>query len=551
MKSNPPQARKAVQLLANHSLWIIVLMLSGITMLHYLTPQIRVLSPQVETFLSRHAVERIIFILPIAGATLAFGQAGGLVTLTLTVLIMLPRVLFLSPYPLDALIETAATAIVGYLVVWMIEIQENEKRLRQKAVEKLAAVNAIALTIGQSLDLDEILSKALDGILNDMEVCGPNPGGAIFLLNWEDQSLSLRIQQLSPEWAQDAENIVRTHLADLLAHPGQVIVGDRNNLAHSPECPPPPGKERNGKKTYGKSGLWAGEPRVPDDQSFRSRVPADWEEWAPYVVVPLVARDRLLGAMLLGLQPIFEPQDSQLLASIGSQVGVAVENARLYENLRFYVREITRAQENERQRIAQELHDETIQTLVAISRRLEALTTGEDQIPAPVIGALERLQNLTSSAVAGIRRFVQDLRPSVLDHLGLTAALGSLVDDLVEKEGIDARLVLRGETKRLQPEEELALFRIVQEALNNVRRHSGASQATVELDFRSDSAIHIAIRDNGRGFPIPERINDLMARGRLGLVGMRERARNLGGTLSVQSGIGQGTTVLVDLPLQR
>ena len=116
--------------IASYPFWIVVAMLVAIALLHYLTPQIRFLSPSVNAFLSRHAVERILFLAPIASATFAFGQMGGLISLSFSVLIMLPRTLWLSPSPVDALAETAATAVVGYLVTWMIEFQSREKALR-------------------------------------------------------------------------------------------------------------------------------------------------------------------------------------------------------------------------------------------------------------------------------------------------------------------------------------------------------------------------------------------------------------------------------------
>ena len=142
------------------SLWILGAMLIGLGFIHYFTPQIRIL-PFALTPLGRHAVERIIFILPMAGATFAFGQVGGIVTLALAVLIMLPRAIFISPTPVDALIEIIAVSFVGYLVIWMIETQEREKRLRQEAVLRLKQLNEIAEEITSELELDRILPKVL------------------------------------------------------------------------------------------------------------------------------------------------------------------------------------------------------------------------------------------------------------------------------------------------------------------------------------------------------------------------------------------------------
>ena len=129
--------------------WIVGTTLVLCALFHYFTPlSLLALAPFP---LTRQAVGRIIFILPVTGAVFAFGRAGGLVTLAIAILIMLPRVFLLSPYPGDALIETIGIAIVGYLIIWMIETQEREKRLRQKAVSRLRAINAITTIVTESL----------------------------------------------------------------------------------------------------------------------------------------------------------------------------------------------------------------------------------------------------------------------------------------------------------------------------------------------------------------------------------------------------------------
>jgi two-component system sensor histidine kinase DegS len=129
------------------------------------------------------------------------------------------------------------------------------------------------------------------------------------------------------------------------------------------------------------------------------------------------------------------------------------------------------------------------------------------------------------------------------------AAVEGLTSDLTEKDKIETEVKVTGEAKRLVPEEELVLFRIAQEALSNVRRHSGASRVTVHVEFWPRQ-VRVTIHDNGHGFNAPERINDLASTGKLGLLGMQDRARTLGGTLTVQSEPGQGTVVVVEVPLQ-
>jgi signal transduction histidine kinase len=216
--------------------------------------------------------------------------------------------------------------------------------------------------------------------------------------------------------------------------------------------------------------------------------------------------------------------------------------------LRFYVRQITKAEEDERKRIARELHDDTAQALIDLSRRLDNLATSREQLSETVVRRLEGFQELIDSILRGIRRFSRDLRPSVLDDLGLLPALEWLTANLMDEEGIKTELKVHGDRRRLPPEAELALFRIVQEALSNVRRHSQASRVVTVVEF-GEGGVRITVDDNGQGFELPGRTGDLATTGRLGLIGMHERARLLDGTLTVRSEPGGGTIVTVDVPV--
>lgn len=160
---------------------------------------------------------------------------------------------------------------------------------------------------------------------------------------------------------------------------------------------------------------------------------------------------------------------------------------------------------------------------------------------------LEELRQMTEGILQGVRRFSQDLRPPTLDDLGLLPTLEGLITSLMEQDGIEAELRVVGTQRRLPPEVELVLFRIAQEALNNVKKHSTASKVVTTVEF-TNGQVRITISDNGRGFELPDRTGDLAATGKLGLIGMQERAQLLGGTLTVRSELGQGTTVVVDVP---
>jgi signal transduction histidine kinase len=223
----------------------------------------------------------------------------------------------------------------------------------------------------------------------------------------------------------------------------------------------------------------------------------------------------------------------------------------MQENLRFYLSQVLKAQEAERVRIARELHDDTAQALTGLSRRLDmlvdTLASSGNQVTDEIPKGLEELREQSDGILEGVRRFSRDLRPSVLDDLGLLPALKWLATDLEEQHGIAANIRVLGEQHRLPDEAELALFRIAQEALNNVGKHSDASAVEVTLDFTGGNIVMI-VADDGKGFDIPPSTSDLAASGKLGILGMQERVRLLGGSLAVDSEPGAGTSVVVRVP---
>jgi len=174
--------------------WAVVALLTITTLLHYLTPQTRLLLSPLGVFLSRHAIERVIFVLPMAIATFAFRQRGGLITLALAVLIMLPRAIWISPRPADAFVEIATAAVVGFFVIWMIEAQAREKALHQEAISRLSAINAVSTIVTRSLELKQILNAALGKVLEATDA----EAGMIFRLDRQSQELALAAHLFSP-----------------------------------------------------------------------------------------------------------------------------------------------------------------------------------------------------------------------------------------------------------------------------------------------------------------------------------------------------------------
>lgn len=225
------------------------------------------------------------------------------------------------------------------------------------------------------------------------------------------------------------------------------------------------------------------------------------------------------------------------------------EERQLHENMNYYVQQITRAQEDERKRIARELHDDAASLLLVLLRQLDSIESHpRRRLPESLKQELEELRKKALSALEGVRRCAQDLRPRILDDLGLIAALEWMADNLWKKYCIQFKVETTGKEKVLPAEVQLLLFRIAQEAISNIRKHSQASKATITLDFK-DSKVRLTVSDNGRGFDVSGRVEALASSGKLGILGMYERAHLLGGMLKIQSQSGKGTKVIAEVPV--
>ncbi len=217
-------------------------------------------------------------------------------------------------------------------------------------------------------------------------------------------------------------------------------------------------------------------------------------------------------------------------------------------NLRYYLQQITRAQEEERKRIARELHDDTAQALYALTRQVDNFVRANTNLPADNVSFLEDLGKQISKVLQDLRRFSQDLRPPMLDDLGLLATLRWLVSESREQCGIKVDLKVVGAERRLSPEAEFTLFRIVQEAVRNIERHSQALKAEVKVEF-GEGKTRVSVSDNGKGFKLSGSLVDLVRTGKLGLAGMEERVRLLNGSIKIESEPGKGTTVMIEIPI--
>jgi len=256
--------------------------------------------------------------------------------------------------------------------------------------------------------------------------------------------------------------------------------------------------------------------------------------------IPLYAQEKKLGVMNVaspGWRSL-SPEDLKLLYTIGDLLSIAVERAGLF------ARSTRLGAVEERNRLAREIHDTLAQGLTATALQLESadalLDAGSERAHEP----LRRALSLTRSNLEEARRSVLDLRASPLEGRPLSEAINALVERWEAETGIAVRYRAVNGSRPLPPSVEAALYRICQEALTNVARHAGAERATVRLVATPDR-VRLVVEDDGRGFDASEVPED-----RHGIVGMRERAEVLGGTLEVRSGPGEGTRIEATVPLE-
>jgi PAS domain S-box-containing protein len=641
--------------------WIILAIMTFGALIYYADhiPWLQTILPQAPFQLARYSTYRILSIIPVAYAAFAFRWQGGVITAVLIGLALTPRAIFFSSPISAAVTETIAFFFISLLVTWLIHRQQHAVQQLEKAKEelqtnvtvikenekRLAALNRISSTVSESLELNTVLSSAIDNVVDVMQA----DVAWIFLLDEKSGELSLATHRGSSE--ELSRGVDKLKLGE----------GFNGRVAQS------------------------GEPLYVEDASQDPRLTREVVskfQLHSTLIVPVSSKGKVNGTLCIAMRRYrqFLPEEVELLTAMGNQISVAVENAHLYQqqqvtaqqlriseeryrglfenasdaifvcsttariisvnraceqltgytrkeltsiaiyelfsgeskekikrifsenleqapvggiedarltrkngteaylelrvspmlrrnmviglqvitqdvteekqlrrNMEYYIKQVTRAQEDERLRIARELHDDTAQVLATLSRSLDSLITGEKTLKKSSIERLKKLHEMANSTLEGVRRFSQDLRPSILDDLGLVPALEWLITDLEKNNRITTKVEISGSRHRLTPEIELTVFRIVQEVLSNIRRHSQATSVAMSLDFGAD-ALTLLISDNGQGFSIPRRTSDLALSGKLGIIGMRERARLIGGTLIVQSEKDVGTTVTLRIP---
>jgi signal transduction histidine kinase len=282
------------------------------------------------------------------------------------------------------------------------------------------------------------------------------------------------------------------------------------------------------------------------------------EEMADVIAVPLLAKSGVMGSLVLEQHQAaarFTRSDIPFIEALARQLGVAIENVRLYEELQRrdalrgqLLRRAISAQEEERQRIARELHDETGQALTALAVGLGGVEGTLDTDPDLARQQLGQLKELSMRALEELRQLVADLRPSLLDDLGLVPALRWYAKHYQETLPTQVSIEVSGDRRRLPQEIETVLFRIAQEALSNIARHAAAGHAVIRLEY-GPSQVTLITQDDGKGFEPEQVLGPQATRGGWGLVGIQERVTLAGGHFEVQSQPGAGTTLTVQIPI--
>ncbi len=355
---------------------------------------------------------------------------------------------------------------------------------KQNQQRELQTLLDVAAAASSSLDLNEMLTTTLDRLVDLVDA---SRAGVMIVNQSELEPLMLRPERpISPE-----------DMAELL-QASQAVVDSGRPLIVNPD----------------------------KDRGYLE----------PGAFIPLRLRDRVLGLLgIIGPEGTrFDPDQVALFQSIADQLAVAVENARLYEQAE------EAAAAAERNRLASELHDAVTQTLFSASLIADVLPRIWEKDAAQGQKKLAELRELTQGALAEMRTLLLELRPAALTESNLGNLMQQLIQGLSGRSRLPISLTIEGE-RPLPPETQIALYRIVQEALHNVIKHAAASQVMVKLTF-SPQAVDLAVRDDGRGF-------ETISPHSLGIGIMQERAEKIGANITISSQIGDGTTVTVHCPL--
>ncbi len=402
-----------------------------------------------------------------------------------------------------------------------------ERELEREILRRhyhLDSINRVSSAVSGLDNLQAILNVALDTVL---QIIGGSVGG-ILLLDEKTQKWCYKVHRgLSAKYATEISVPTGEGIAGKVAQTGQPTLLE--NISRNP------------------------------DVAFPALISA--EGLKGFISVPLKAKERVVGVMNVASHSAgkFALDDMYLLNSIACQLGTAIEQAKLNTELsegnqryQMLLQQALNVQEQERKRIARDLHDETSQQLTALTLNLQAVNEmiemGQFK-DAEIKEILKKTQAIAVHAGTEVNKLIRELRPTLLDTLGLPAAIRHVAADL-DSQGINVSTSFHKMEQRLPAESELALFRITQEAMSNILRHSEARNAAVRIECAADKCI-LHVEDDGKGFDVSE-ITSIDRRGRgAGLYGMKERVKLVGGICSIDSQPGKGTKIIATIPIVR
>jgi signal transduction histidine kinase len=422
---------------------------------------------------------------------------------------------------LAARVEVWAQDEIGQVQVAFDEITANLETAQRELVnqnQELAAVNEFSEALSLGKGADSIVEIALNRVVSLMKA----DVGSIYLLEKGSNTLRLKASQgyLSPVLIQamSSAGMDNPLLRCLIETGHPMAIGDVSQEAG----------------------------KLEDLAPLLSH-----EGYLSWACALLKMEGEAIGVYQLGKyeKRSFSSYDLALLEIVGNVVGSSISNAQLLKDLRRKEWELRRAlhrsvdlQEDERKRLARELHDEIGQALTSILIRLKTLQGETD--PDVIVSRLDDLRELTSQTIEELRRISMDLRPAALDNLGIIPALRWYMKQSSELTGIPIQFNGPDKSDRLSPEIELILYRVAQEGITNAIRHGKAEKIEITLE-RYPRAIRLIVADNGKGF------NPTLRDQGLGLIGIRERVELLDGRFQVKASPGAGTQLWIEIPLKR
>lgn len=405
----------------------------------------------------------------------------------------------------------AAVFVVRVLRVFETEYARRIERLnrarfdaQERSARELTVLFETCRILGTSLDLNVLLSDAIENIVTLVD---PVIAGTIYLYDVDEHALVARAAHHRAEAKLPPDLSERTHALARRAF-------ETRELAYE----------------------------TANDQ-------------LAVVALPLLSGETAIGAIGLAHAGAFS--NLAVLQTLARQLVIAVENARLYERVQEkeelrgeLLGRIVSAQEEERKRLARDLHDQTGQTLAGLAMGIHSVEAMMQNNPPLAEKRLHELERMSASAVDDLRAMIADLRPAQLDDLGLVPALRDMAEHTAARSGMQVQVNASEPRRRLRAQVETILYRLAQEALNNAARHSHAARVSITLKFSGDD-VSLEIQDDGVGFSPEAVIKTQAPRRAWGLLGMQERVMLVGGTLDIQSAPGKGTRLHAHIPLKR